>query len=200
MDIVKWIQPDETLTVKTIKINYISIIKHSVNNNNLINQFIKNIVPNFAGDVYATKKITTKLLNMKCFTITKTGLLVFIGAVGLLKSNHSDDCQIAIADSVKNLRRIADSNHKMYGMVKANTFITKDFSLSESIIYDYINWLKKQEQCQAKTLSQPEIANLVYSGKSIIDMDDMERQLIKNAQQEIVVASNRQYIITCRRR
>ena len=56
MDIVKWIQPNETLTVKTIKINYISIIKHSVNNNNLINQFIKNIVPNFAGDVYATKK------------------------------------------------------------------------------------------------------------------------------------------------
>lgn len=200
MDIVKRIRSDETLTVKTININYISIIKHSVNNNNLINQFIKRIVPDFAGNAYATKKNTTKLLNMTCFTITKTGLLVFIGAVGLLKSNHSDDCQIAIADSVKNLRRLADSNHEMYGMIKANTLITKDFSLSESIIYDYINWLKKQEQCQAKTLSKSEIENLVYSGKSIIDMDDIERQLIKNARQEIVVARNRQYIITCRRR
>ena len=200
MDIVKRIRSDETLTVKTININYISIIKHSVNNNNLINQFIKRFVPDFAGNAYATKKITTKLLNMKCFTITKTGLLVFIGAVGLLKSNHSDDYQIAIADSVKNLRRLADSNHEMYGMIKANTLITKDFSLSESIIYDYINWLKKQEQCQAKTLSKSEIENLVYSGKSIIDMDDIEKQLIKNAQQEIVVARNRQYIITCRRR
>lgn len=198
MDIVKWIQPNETLTVKTVKINYISIIKHSVNNDNLINQFIKNIVPDFVGDVYATKKITIKLLNMKCFTITKTGLLVFIGAVGLLKSNHSDDCQIAIADSVRNLRRLADSNHKMYGMIKADTIITKDFSLSESIIYDYINWLKKQEQCQNETLSQSEIEHLVYSGKSIIDMDDMERQLIKNAQQEIVVAGDRQYFNTHR--
>lgn len=198
MDIVKWIQPNETLTVKTVKINYISIIKHSVNNNNLINQFIKRIVPDFAGDVYATKTITTKLLNMKCFTITKTGLLVFIGAVGLLKSNHSDDCQIAIADSMRNLRRLADSNHQMYGMIKTNTLITKDFSLPERIIYDYIDWLKKQEQCQTATLSQAEIENLVYSGKSIIDMDDMERQLIKNAQQEIVVAGDRQYFNTHR--
>lgn len=198
MDIVKWIQPNETLKVKTIKINYISIIKHSVNNNSLINQFIKNIVPDFAGDAYATKQITTKLLNMKCFTITKIGLLVFNGAVGLLKSNHSDDCQIAIADSMRNLRRLADSNHQMYGMIKANTFITKDFSLPESIIYDYIDWLKKQEQCQAEALSKAEIENLVYSGKSIIDMDDMERQLIKNAQQEIVVAGDRQYFNTHR--
>lgn len=198
MDIVKWIQPNETLTVKTVKINYISIIKHSVNNNNLINQFIKRIVPDFAGDVYATKTITTKLLNMKCFTITKTGLLVFNGTVGLLKSNHSDDCQIAIADSMRNLRRLADSNHQMYGMIKTNTLITKDFSLPERIIYDYIDWLKKQEQCQTATLSQAEIENLVYSGKSIIDMDDMERQLIKNAQQEIVVAGDRQYFNTHR--
>ena len=182
-----------TFTIKTIKINYLSIFKHIADDNNTINNFIRTIVPDFTGNAYLTDEMVAKLLNMKCFTVTKAGLLVFTGAVGLLKANNSDDCQVVLAESVKKMQNlpktihiINGSNYSLYGVSATHIIINKELSLAKNIVYDYIGWLKKQEKEQTKALSEAEVSELLDSGKALFDQKDLELQIVENVKHKIM--------------
>ena len=54
-----------TLTIKTIKINYLSIFKHIADDNNTINNFIRTIAPDFTGYAYLNDEMVAKLLNVR---------------------------------------------------------------------------------------------------------------------------------------
>lgn len=183
-----------TLTIKTIKINYPSIFEHIADDNNTINNFIRTIAPDFTGYAYLNDEMVAKLLNMKCFTITKAGLLVFTGAVGLLKADNSDDCQVVVAESVKKLQNISKTtryikngiSYSLYGVTAAHIIINKELSLAKNIVYDYIGWLKKQEKEQAKALSEAEINELVDNGKSLFNQKDLGTQILKNVEHQVM--------------
>lgn len=171
------------LTPKMIEIDYAELAQEAKNDTNDVNQFIKNAVPTFINDGYKPYySVFCELLNMDCFTVTKKGLLLFHGCIGLFKASPTDKFKIIITNSFKNMV-IYQNNHKdseLYGVTSQKVVINHDLTVAQSITFAYVNWLKKEITKQINTPLTPDRFSLLMATKrNLFNVEETSKQLMR---------------------
>ena len=170
------------LTPKMIKIDYAELAQEAKNDANGINQFIKKTVPTFINDGYKSYSLFCQLLNMDCFTVTKKGLLLFHGYIGLFKANPTANLKIIITNSFNDMV-IYQNNHQgseLYGVSSQKVVINHDLTVAQSITFTYINWLKEEMTKQVNTPLTPDRFSLLMATKrNLFNIAETSKQLLK---------------------
>lgn len=170
------------LTPKMIKIDYAELAWDAINDTNAIYQFIDEATPTFVGYNDQPYRAFCEMLNMDCFTVTKKGLLLFHGCIGLFKASSTANLQIIITNSFNDMV-IYQNKHQgseLYGVSSQTVVINHDLTVAQSITFAYINWLKKEMTKQINTPLTPDRFSLLTASKrNLFNIAETSKQLMK---------------------
>lgn len=165
-----------------IEIDYTELAWDAINDTNDINQFIKKTVPAFNNNGYELYSLFCQLLNMDCFAVTKKGLLLFHGYVGLFKASPTANFKIIIANSFNDMVIYQNSHQgsELYGVTSQKVVINHDLTVAQSITFSYINWLKQEMNKQINTPLTPDRFSLLTASKrNLFNITETSKQLMK---------------------